>query len=319
VDAASDTWLRRFAERGYPAAKPLAAGMEGAVYQLDEELVAKVWTRREQADLEVIQAFYEELAAGELGFATPRFLEIWAAEGAPVTIEPRLPGVPLDEVRPLEHSLQEDAVACVLDVLDGLRKAGELTSARSLPALEEPRAMWEGARSWPAALGALLDRRLAASGDLLRTCVPGFERGAERLRALVAELEVEELTPIHGDLIPANVLVDEAIRPSSVLDFGFFTTVGDPLFDLAVTASVYDMYGPRAAVTEAAIDAAAARRWEVPSERLTLYRAAYAVATATIYDPEGEDGHFRWCVRMLCRDDVAELLGTDGGRARSER
>jgi hypothetical protein len=312
MDAGSETWLRRFAGRGYPAAEPLAIGMEGAVYRLDEKLVAKVWARRTRADLERIQPFYEELAGAGLGFATPRFLEIWEAEGSPVTIEPRLPGVPLDSVRPLDRPLRPDAIACVLDVLDGLRGAGELASARSLAVLEEPRPMWEGVGSWSAALGALLDRRLAVSGEQLGACVPGFERAAERLRALVAELAVDALTPVHGDLIPANVLVDEATRPLAVLDFGFMTTAGDPLFDLAVTASVYDMYGPRGGETEAAIDAAAARRWDVASERLALYRAAYAVATANVYDPAGLDGHFRWCAQMLNRGDVADLLGIPG-------
>jgi len=305
----SDEWLRRFAARGWAMAKPLGGGMEGAVYELDEELIAKVWSRKQGPELVELQAFYEGLAAAGLDFATPRILELWEGDGVPVTIEPRLPGVPLDRVRPFDRPPGPDAVACMLDVLEGLHGAGDAPGARALPVLGESRAMWEGAGSWPAALAALLERRLAVCGDQLRARVPGFERMAERLLDSVAEFEVGELTVLHGDLIPANVLVDESVRPVAVLDFGFFTTVGDPLFDLAVTASIYDMYGSRAAASEAAIDAATARRREVPPERLVLYRAAYAVATANVYDAAGEDGHFNWCVEMLGRPEVAAVLG----------
>jgi aminoglycoside phosphotransferase len=305
--ASTPDWLSFFAARGYPQAAPLADGMEGTVYSLGTGLVAKVWKRRRQHQLLGLQAFYEELAAAGLGFATPRLREIWEEEGVAITVESRLPGVPLDSVRPLDQPLREDAIRCMLDVLDGLRTAGDLAIARQLPVLGEPSSMWEGAGSWPAALASLLDRRLALHGDQLRACVPGFEAIAARLRARIAELEAVALTVVHGDLIPANVLVDDELRPQAVLDFGFFTTAGDPLFDLAVTASVYDMYGPRAAESEAAIDHAAAERWDRPPERLALYRAAYAAITASAYDPTGQDGHFHWCVEMLRRDDVAAL------------
>jgi len=307
----SDTWVRRFAERGYPAAEPLAAGMEGAVYRLDDDLIAKVWARKGRAELAVMRAFYEQLAGSGLDFATPRFLEQWEADGLCVTVEPRLPGVPLDSVCPAERPPPPQALDCVLDVLAGLRRAGDLESAHALPVLEEADAMWAEARSWPAALQGLLDRRLALFGDQLRARVPRFDLAEERLRALIAELPDDGLAALHGDLIPANVLVDESLRPLAVLDFGFFTTVGDPVFDLAVTASIYDMYGPRARATEAEIDRAAAERFGVPADRLTLYRVAYAIATANVYDPKGEDGHFRWCVETIGRDDAAALLGIE--------
>ena len=37
-------WLQHFAARGYPTARPLAAGVEGSVYRLGEGVVAKVWS-----------------------------------------------------------------------------------------------------------------------------------------------------------------------------------------------------------------------------------------------------------------------------------
>jgi aminoglycoside phosphotransferase (APT) family kinase protein len=291
----SEGWPRRFAARGWAGARPLASGMDGTVYALDERLVAKVWRRRERAGLLEAQAFYEWLAGAGLEFATPRIVEVWEEEGMAVTVEERLPGVPLDEVRPADGPLDPVAVECMLDVLAGLRAAGAPP----------------GAEPWSRALTALVERGLAGSGELLRARVPGFDRAVTRLLDLVAGLEPDgEMAVLHTDLIPANVLVDASLRPLAVLDFGFLATAGDPLFDLAVTAGVYEMYGPSASAVEAAIEEAAARRWELPPERLALYRAAYAVATATLYDPAGEDGHFRWCTDLLRRPEVETVLKT---------
>ncbi len=89
-----------------------------------------------------------------------------------------------------------------------------------------------------------------------------------------------------------------------MIDFGFLTTVGDPAFDAAVTASIFDMYGPDARDAEARLDA----RIGVDPRRAAIHRAAYAVVTATCFSPTGEDGHFDWCVAMLGRDDVLAVL-----------
>ena len=89
-----------------------------------------------------------------------------------------------------------------------------------------------------------------------------------------------------------------------MIDFGFLTTVGDPAFDAAVTASIFDMYGPSARSAEALLDA----RLGVDPRRAAVYRAAYAIVTATCFSPTGEDGHFAWCVAMLARDEVLAAL-----------
>ena len=97
-----------------------------------------------------------------------------------------------------------------------------------------------------------------------------------------------------------------------MLDFGFFSTVGDPAFDAAVGAGIFDMFGPRARERQALLDRAAIDRFGYAPQRLALYRAVYAMATSNAYDPSGRDGHFRWCVDTLRSPDVARLLGLPG-------
>jgi aminoglycoside phosphotransferase (APT) family kinase protein len=127
-----------------------------------------------------------------------------------------------------------------------------------------------------------------------------------RLRELP---EVGRTALIHGDLIPANVLVAGG-RVSGVLDFGFFTTVGDPQFDAAITASVFDMYGPNARRSEDVLSAGFAGRFGHDPARFGLYRAAYAIVTNAYFGRDGTDGHFLWCARMLRRRDVRAAVTT---------
>lgn len=64
---------------------------------------------------------------------------------------------------------------------------------------------------------------------------------------------------------------------------------------------------PRA--TEARLQASFERRLGHDPERLDVYRAAYALATSTCFDPSGRDGHFTWCVDLLNRPSVRAAVG----------
>jgi hypothetical protein len=309
VQQHDENWLRYFAATGYPGARPLAAGMEGAVYALNDDLVAKVWGGRDGAELERLRLFYADLARARLTFGTPRIERILQVDGRFATIEQRLRGVPLADLEPRRPDVWPAAVRCMLDVLEQIAAVADSRALRGLAVLDEPRPFWAGRTGWPDALTALITRRLELFGDQLRAAVPGFDDMARRLLELVAGLPADRLGLMHGDLIPGNILVDDALRPVGILDFGFLSTIGDPVFDAAVTASIFDMYGPEARAVEGSIDAAIAERFGHPADRMTLYRAAYGAITSNAYDSRGQDGHFAWCADIFRRADVRELLG----------
>ena len=73
------------------------------------------------------------------------------------------------------------------------------------------------------------------------------------------------------------------------------------------------MYGPHARTMEARLDDALVAEFGYDRDRLLLYKAAYAIVTGNIFDPDGADGHAAWCIAMLQRDDISALLL---GRAR---
>lgn len=270
-------------------------GMEGVVLSVEGDLVVKVWHHRTGEELAVLQSFYEAVS---LPVRTTRLLDVLRVGDRWASVEPHLAGAPMTK------DLRDGDPAAVADVLDALAEAPAGPALTALPALpgEPPLDVTTG---FGAGLADLVERRAS----------PVLARGVPDLPDVVAAVtdrlrSGEQAAPalVHGDLIAANLLVDDRRRPAAVLDFGFLTTLGDPAFDAAVTSSVFDMYGDGARRTEARLEQAFTQRRGHDPARLGVYRAAYAVLTATCFSASGSDGHFAWCVAMLRRPDVRRCL-----------
>ncbi len=314
-----------YARWGHHRTRPLGQGMEGTVHHLGpgplgDNLIAKAWHTRFTTDLRPLQAFYDELAAQHLPFATPRILHIrhldhgGPNEGEPaaptaVTVEPHLPGTALNTLLDrgtLTHAQAQDTFTQVVRALTHTR-AGRAT--RALPVLDEQQPLWEGHTTWPSALTALVRRRTERFAASLRVALPDLDALVTALSQRLERLPWEPARIVHGDLCPPNILATDEGEPLAVLDWGFFTTAADPLLDASTAAGFYDMYGPRARE----FDDTLLTRWVGGSgpdrERALLYRAAYGLAAANAYSGRGEDGHFAWCVGMLECPRVRAALG----------
>ncbi|MBF4163750.1 phosphotransferase family protein [Nocardioides acrostichi] len=296
-------------DAGYSPGRVIGAGMEGIVVDLGDDLVAKTWHARAHDDLHRLQRFYAAVRESGTGLDTPHILRVLRFGDQTATIESRLSGRPLrGEMSDRAYFIADVDVSCVLQVLSDLQRATPTKAMTSLPVLEgeQPFSFDE---SFSANLAALVERRTSRFREVLTARIPDVERVVP---AVVAHLREADETPsslIHGDLIPANILVGENLTPSALLDFGFFSTVGDPRFDAAVAASIYDMYGVRARTNEDVLDSAVIAEFGYERRVLHLYRAAYALATSNCYSASGSDGHFEWCARMLERSDIKDAIG----------
>lgn len=270
----------------------IGQGMEGAVYDLGDGRVRKTWFDRRPDDVRPLQAFLDELPP--LPFRTPRIREISAdGEGLAVSVEDKLTGTALQDAG-LTEAQALDAFVAVVEAL-GTTTAGP--ASKALPVLNE--LFWRDDLSWGEALAALVRRRAAESHHHLERDVPDFDERLERLTTRLATIEPDRLSVVHGDICPPNLLMDGP-RTAAVLDWGFYTTAGDNTFDAALAAGFFDMYGPDAQ----RLDNLLLDRFEAlghDRERMYLYRAAYAITTATIYDADAGDGHYAWCVANLNR------------------
>ncbi|NUT93744.1 MAG: aminoglycoside phosphotransferase family protein [Saccharothrix sp.] len=304
----TDEWLAHFAGRGHRAPRALAAGVEGAVYHLDEGLVAKVWSGRPPTDLDLTRRVYADIARHPLPFATPEILDTEVHDGVLVTYERELTGSPFRS-EPVTTSSERDLPAtettALLMVLRALATVPGTEAMRHLTVPGDDRPLWQGHTRFPDALAALVRRAAHRHGDVLAAHVPGLSAVVEQVVVSLTALPDSPVTVIHGDLVPPNIHVDDSGRPTAVLDFGFFTTAGDPAFEAAVAAAVWDMYGPHAEHHATTLTSLFAGELGHPVETLDLYQAAYALTTYDLFSPDGSDGHFAWCAALLRRSRAA--------------
>jgi aminoglycoside phosphotransferase (APT) family kinase protein len=268
----------------------IGQGMEGAVYDLGDGTVRKVWFERRPEDVGPLKAFLDELPP--LPFRTPRIREITAGEnGLAVSVEDKLTGVPLHEAGLPE----EQALDAFVLVVEALRATQPGPASKALRVLSEP--FWQ--HTWGASLAALVDRRAAVSRAHLEREVPGFDGLLEGVLNGLAGTRPDELSVVHGDICPPNLLM-HGPRVAAVLDWGFLSTAGDTTFEASLAAGFFDMYGPDAR----RLDGLLLDRFEQlghDRERMRLYRQAYAIITATVYDENAGDGHYTWCINQLTR------------------
>lgn len=281
--------------------------MEGTVVELSRDEVAKVWHDRKPADLQTLLRFGSALEQSPIPFRCSRVIAIVEDDDLAVTIEQRVPGRSLrPDALPNAPLVTDDEVRLMCDALAGLSQATavDLNALPILPA-EEP---FSRTRSFAVSLAGLAERRFAGRPELLREEIGDIDELVTELLCRLRDLPDGVSTClIHGDLIPANVLIEDG-EVAGVVDFGFLTTVGDPRFDAAIAASSFDMYGPNARQSEQTLSAAFSARFGHDPEIYNLYRAAYAVITNAYFAFDSQDGHFQWCAEMLKREDVREAI-----------
>lgn len=300
----TDEWLTHFAHRGHKTPRALGAGVEGAVYRLDQGLVAKVWTGRPPADLDLTRQVYADIARHPLPFATPEILDTETHNGVLITYERELTGSPFrtEPVTPSsERDLPATETAALLTILRALATVPGTEAMRRLTIQGDNQPLWHGHTRFPDALAALVRRATHRHHDLLAAHVPNLSATVQQVVDSLTALPDTPVTAIHGDLVPPNIHTDDTGHPTAVLDFGFYTTAGDPAFEAAVTAAIWDMYGPHAEHHTATLTSLFASELGHPADTLALYQAVYALTTYDLFSSDGSDGHFHWCAALLRR------------------
>ena len=284
------------AHLGIPSARLIGKGGEGVVYEFHDDRVVKIYRQGSESELKRLAAFQEWLARQNFPFRTPQILEIGRVDETLFTIEPRLPGETLSG---RFSALSEDQQRLALtNYYAALRLINEVelpddAYGHVLPTEDYP----GGAATWVDFLDRQLDRSLEKAGADLAQDIEAFEEKAQELRQLLhryAEESPKRL--VHGDYFLDNVLFDDTLQVSAVLDFGAHTLAGDPRLD-ATSAIIFLGLEPAMKPWSFAHVAALAQEQYGNSILLLkdIYDLYYAIyfANTKLTMP----GDYDWCVR----------------------
>jgi aminoglycoside phosphotransferase len=226
------------AHLGIPSARLIGKGGEGSVYEFHDDRVVKIYRQGNEGEPQRLATFQEWLARQGFPFRTPQILEIMHVDETIFTIEPRLPGATLagrfsslsEEQQRLALTNYYAALRLINDV-----ELPDYAYGHVMPTEDYPGA----AATWVDFLDQQLDRSLEKAGADLAQDVEAFEEKAHELRQLLHRYAggVPKRL-VHGDYFLDNVLFDDTLQVSAVLDFGAHTLAGDPRLD-ATSAIIF--------------------------------------------------------------------------------
>ncbi len=136
-----------------------------------------------------------------------------------------------------------------------------------------------------------------AADAVLAAEVPEFAAKVARLKARLLALPDPEKCVVHGDIWPPNIMMDDDLRVTALIDFSFTTRVGDTVMDLAGAAQFIRIGNPNASEDFAYLSGLlAARHGPKGLEMLALYGVWFAFSFAYAHD---EPVVFPWCLELI--------------------
>ena len=291
----SDAVIKAF---GVTDADLLGSGWESTIYALGPTQILRI-PRPEVGSEDLVRAqaaFTANLPP--LSFAVPCVREISRIDGQLFVIEDRIAG---------------QSMAALLPSLSGTRRAtalrAYLAAAEAMSAATAPgEAFGDLLRDQPRRCDRWSDYltarvRKAAEDEVLAAAVPGLAGIVERFIARLEAIPDPPRCIVHGDIYPPNVMMNDDLQVTGLIDFSFTTRIGDHVMDLAGACHFLS-------VTKACSQAdhdyvkqlILARHGTEVMDRIDLYAVWFAFDFAYNHD---DAVVFAWCADLI-RDFAAD-------------
>ena len=289
--------------------------MQCLVFADGDDHVIKIYEQSAGLEnLNRLMQFYASLDQSSVAFSLPEIIAIGKAKSHILVREKRLYGISptLDNLNQFSSNELTIFFRNYVDVLFQIQniKTNFLEPGEPLDQTGDfIRYSYYG--SWQSLLISNVLHKQAISGSLFLPYVPDLKNIVDRIVENIPLLPYDKNDLIHGDFYPANTLMDQNFNITAVLDFGTYTLVGDPIYDIAlgwIFADMYQNVKPLQAVDFVG-DLIRERLSVEEFRRMKLYILIYSLLSADIYcDPDAPDGHFQWAMNNLNNKDFREVL-----------
>lgn len=271
---------------------------ESSVYRLDGERILRL-TGIDLTHYEDRAALHREIADA-IPYRVPRMLDGGVVEGFTYTIEERIPGRSLDHALPEIEGARRDeafrafvAAAVQIGSVDlGRDWYGEMLN---VPPIRT--------ESWRDYLISRARANAAIASDEKRRDLPDLDGILDRFAREVADIDDPPHRLAHGDYFAGNVMIDDDLRITGVIDWSFLTVCGDPRLDLAacVIFSEVPRKWRRPGDIET-IHACVVDQDPTVEDVLPIYRTFYAL---DLFAFGIDAGLYGWCVETLLGEERA--------------
>lgn len=232
---------------GKPNLKYLGKGMQSIVFEIDAQKVLKVYGE----DIGVknllrLKTFYESLDTINISFETPLISEVKILNGLILVTEKRLLGT-CPEKNFLQKMSQDELKDYSIKYLNALFEIKNIDTnfLQTAEPLDLSGQFFECKKydNWIDLLTSNVERKYHESESNFIAQINNANQVYEKIKVRISQIQFNDQKLIHGDFCPANTMVDNKFTTLAVLDFGILTTVGDPIFDIALGWVFVDMYG----------------------------------------------------------------------------
>jgi Ser/Thr protein kinase RdoA (MazF antagonist) len=283
---------------GVTEADLLGLGWESTIYALGSDRILRIPRPEVLSEAQVRAQAAFTAGLPKMPFALPRILEIDRIDGQLYSIENRMAG---------------RSMAAMLPGLSGERRASALRAyllaAEAMSAATAPgEAFGDLLRDNPRRCDRWSDYltgrvRAAAKDEVLAKAVPGLDRIVERFCMRLEAIPDPVPCIVHGDLWPPNVMMNEDLEVTGLIDFSFTTRIGDHVMDLAgacqfLLATKASSQADHDFLKQLILE----RHGAAVIERIDLYAVWFAFDFAFNH---ADEGVFAWCSGLIRGFDAA--------------
>ena len=213
---------------GVTDADLLGSGWESTIYALGPTQILRIPRPGAGSETQVRAQAAFTANLPPLPFAVPRVHEISRIDGQLFVIEDRIAGQSMASMLPtLSGARRATALRAYLAAAEAMSIATAPGEAFGDLLVDQPRRC----DRWSDYLTARV--RKAAEDEVLTAAVPGLAGIARRFIARLEAIPDPVGCIVHGDIYPPNVMMNDDLQVTGLIDFSFTTRIGDHIMDLA--------------------------------------------------------------------------------------